>query len=79
MNLSRQVDDFRSFMDFDGGDSDNSGKPFPEAEKYEFEFRNVSFKYPKSENYALKNLSLKLNAGERLAVVGLNGAENPRL
>ncbi len=70
MNLSRQVDDFRSFMDFDGGDSDNSGKPFPEAEKYEFEFRNVSFKYPKSENYALKNLSLKLNAGERLAVVG---------
>lgn len=74
MNLSRQVDDFRSFMDFDGGDSDNSGKPFPEAEKYEFEFRNVSFKYPKSENYALKNLSLKLNAGERLAVVGLNGA-----
>ena len=61
-------------MDFDGGDSDNSGKPFPEAEKYEFEFRNVSFKYPKSENYALKNLSLKLNAGERLAVVGLNGA-----
>lgn len=74
MNLSRQVDDFRSFMDFDGGDSDNSGKPFPEAEKYEFEFRNVSFKYPKSENYALKNLSLRLNAGERLAVVGLNGA-----
>ena len=74
MNLSRQVDDFRSFMDFDGGDSDNSGKPVPEAEKYEFEFRNVSFKYPKSENYALKNLSLRLNAGERLAVVGLNGA-----
>lgn len=74
MNLSRQVDDFRSFMDFNGGDSDNGGKPVPEAEKYEFEFRSVSFKYPKSENYALKNLSLKLNAGERLAVVGLNGA-----
>lgn len=30
--------------------------------------------HPKAENYALKNLSLKVNAGERLAVVGLNGA-----
>lgn len=74
MQKSRQVDDFRSFMDFDGGDLDAPGKPVPESGSYEFEFRNVSFKYPKSENYALKNLSLKLNAGERLAVVGLNGA-----
>lgn len=74
MNRSRQVDDFRSFMDFDGGDTDVGGNPVPAMDKYEFEFRNVSFKYPKAENYALKNLSIKLNAGERLAVVGLNGA-----
>ena len=74
LQKSREVDDFRSFMDFDGGDKDNSGKIVPDLDRYEFEFRNVSFKYPKSENYALKNLSLKLNAGERLAVVGLNGA-----
>lgn len=74
LRLSRQVDDYRSFMDFDGGDNDDSGIDVPEMKNYEFEFRNVSFKYPKSENYALKNLTLKLNAGERLAVVGLNGA-----
>lgn len=74
LQKSRQVDDFRSFLDFDGGEKDSSGKPVPEFDSYEFEFRNVSFKYPKAENYALKNLSLKLNAGERLAVVGLNGA-----
>ncbi len=74
LQRSRQVDDFRSFLDFDGGDSSKSGKPVPKADGYEFEFRNVSFKYPKSEKYALKNLSLKLGAGERLAVVGLNGA-----
>ena len=74
LQKSREVDDFRSFMDFEGGDKDNSGKKVPELDRYEFEFRNVSFKYPKAENYALKNLSLKLNAGERLAVVGLNGA-----
>ena len=74
LQKSRQVDDFRSFLDFDGGEKDSSGKPVPESDSYEFEFRNVSFKYPKAKNYALKNLSLKLNAGERLAVVGLNGA-----
>lgn len=74
LQKSREVDDFRSFMDFNGGDKDDSGKPVPEFDSYEFEFRNVSFKYPNAENYALKNLSLKLNAGERLAVVGLNGA-----
>lgn len=41
---------------------------------YEFRFENVSFRYPESERYALKNLNLTLAAGERLAVVGLNGA-----
>lgn len=42
--------------------------------EYEIEFCNVSFKYPGTENYALRNLSLKLNIGQRLAVVGMNGS-----
>ena len=42
--------------------------------KYEIEFRNVSFKYAGSENYALKNVNLTFNVGERLAVVGMNGS-----
>ena len=46
----------------------------PSYSTYEFEFKNVSFKYPRAEKYALKDLNLKLIAGERLAVVGLNGA-----
>lgn len=73
LQRSRQVDDWRSFLDIDGGDPEE-GKAVPEYESYEFEFRNVSFKYPKAEKYALKNLSLTLKAGQRLAVVGLNGA-----
>lgn len=73
LQRSREVDDWRSFLDFDGGDPDE-GIPVPSMENYEFEFRNVSFQYPKAEKYALRNLSLTLKAGERLAVVGLNGA-----
>ncbi|MGN0164623.1 MAG: ABC transporter ATP-binding protein [Lachnospiraceae bacterium] len=73
LESSRQVDDFRSFMEFDETTTD-IGKTVPHFDSYEFEFRNVSFKYPKSEKYALKNMSIKIKAGERLAVVGLNGA-----
>ena len=42
--------------------------------EYEIEFKNVSFKYPGSASYALRNFSLKLRIGERLAVVGMNGS-----
>ena len=41
---------------------------------YEVEFRNVSFKYPGSDAYALRNLSIKFKIGSRLAVVGRNGS-----
>ena len=44
------------------------------GKKYEIEFRNVSFKYPGQENYALRNVSMKFCAGQRLAVVGMNGS-----
>ncbi len=39
-----------------------------------FTFENVSFKYPGSERYSLRNLSFHLKAGEKLALVGENGA-----
>ena len=42
--------------------------------EYEIEFKNVSFKYPGSDAYALKNLSFKFNIGKRVAVVGMNGS-----
>ncbi len=41
---------------------------------YEVEFRNVSFQYPGSVDYALKNVNIKFRIGERLAVVGRNGS-----
>lgn len=71
---SREVDDFRSFLDFDGGDGKVTGKELPKQYSYEFVFENVSFRYPRAERNALENLNLTLKAGERLAVVGLNGA-----
>ncbi|MGI6238856.1 MAG: ABC transporter ATP-binding protein [Christensenellales bacterium] len=42
--------------------------------EYDIEFHDVSFKYPGSEQYALRNLNLKLHIGQHLAVVGMNGS-----
>lgn len=41
---------------------------------YQIEFKNVSFKYPGTDEWALRNVSMKFNIGERLAVVGRNGS-----
>lgn len=43
-------------------------------DKFEIEFRNVSFKYPGAENDALKNINIHIKNGEKLAVVGRNGS-----
>ena len=39
-----------------------------------FEFHDVSFAYPETEPMILKNFSMKIKSGERLAVVGMNGS-----
>jgi ATP-binding cassette subfamily B protein len=41
---------------------------------YMIEFHTVSFKYPGNDEYSLKNFSLKLNIGQKLAIVGMNGS-----
>lgn len=71
---SSRVDDFRSFMDIRTSDEVKKTVPVPKADKYVFKFENVSFKYKGQDTYALKDLDLTLEAGQRLAVVGLNGA-----
>ncbi len=41
---------------------------------YEIEFRDVSFRYPGAETWALRHVSMKFRVGKRLAVVGRNGS-----
>ena len=42
--------------------------------EYYVEFRDVSFKYPGSDVWALRHVNLKFKVGEKLAVVGMNGS-----
>ncbi len=48
--------------------------PVEKTDKYEIEFKNVSFKYTGAEDFALKNINFKFALGERLAFVGMNGS-----
>lgn len=41
---------------------------------YEIEFRNVSFRYPGTENWVLRNVDMKFKIGDKLAIVGENGS-----
>ncbi|MBU5593044.1 ABC transporter ATP-binding protein/permease [Clostridium sp. MSJ-4] len=50
------------------------GKKIENIDSCIIEFKNVSFKYPRSANYTLKNVSITISNGEKLSVVGLNGA-----
>lgn len=42
--------------------------------EYEIELRNVSFRYPGSETWALRGVSARLCAGDKVAIVGPNGS-----
>ncbi len=42
--------------------------------EYELEFRNVSFHYPNNDRIILNNVSFCFKEGEKLAIVGANGA-----
>ena len=54
--------------------SKSGAKPFPEKIKDGFRFENVSFRYPGTERWAIRDLSFHLHPGEKLALVGENGA-----
>ena len=43
-------------------------------EKGTIEFKNVSFKYPDSDDYVLKNISFTVNKGETVAFIGSTGS-----
>ena len=44
------------------------------ASKHDIEFIDVSFKYPGTDEFVLKNITMRFNIGQRLAIVGENGS-----
>jgi ATP-binding cassette, subfamily B, bacterial len=66
--------DLIAFFDMESTvDSNPNGLPAPQPIQRGFEFRNVSFTYPGTDRTVLKNFSLTLSPGERIALIGENG------
>ena len=49
-------------------------RPVPVRIVRGIDFENVSFKYPNRDEFALKDVTLHIAAGEKIALVGANGA-----
>lgn len=76
-NLSVQsliVNDFRLFSSNESNASENTTISIPYSNTYQIEFKNVFFKYPNSDDFVFKDFSLKIEAGKKIAIVGLNGS-----
>ncbi len=53
----------------------SQGEIIPKEQRdWTIEFHNVSFKYPSSEEYALRNVSFKISSNSQTAIVGVNGS-----
>lgn len=53
----------------------SQGEIIPKKQSdWTIKFHNVSFKYPSSEEYALRNVSFKITSNSQTAIVGVNGS-----
>ena len=73
--LNQSMNRFRSYLEYPEHYLREGGKPVPgPAGPKRIELRHVSFRYGTEEKDVIRDLSLTLEPGEHLAVVGLNGA-----
>lgn len=72
--MTRMAYYFQNLRDFfDYEPKIESGKEIC-GEFQSLEFKNVSFRYPSAKENSLTNVSFKINKGETVALVGVNGA-----
>ena len=67
------VNYLRSYYDYLSLEVDDMPKAEVNSADFEIVFENVSFKYPNSDNYSLRNVNCTIRKGEKLAIVGQNG------
>lgn len=72
---SLYLQDLFDFLELEPLSKNDTGlRKVPRPIREGFRFEKVGFKYADSDNWALRNLSFTLHPGEKLALVGENGA-----
>ncbi len=72
LNNNTRLIELQEFMDIEP-QTEKSGTKLPSANP-RIEFCNVSFRYPSSEQYVLKDCSFTIEPHEKIGLIGLNGA-----
>ena len=68
------IENFRTFMDYKTKMPENENGKIPNRECVDICFKNVGFTYEGSKTPVLKNLNLTIPKGQKIAIVGHNGA-----
>jgi len=71
---SQRIDELRQLFELTPSFEDGNQKMPKVTTGPGIIFKNVSFKYPSSSKYVIKDLNLIINPGEKIAIVGHNGA-----
>ena len=72
--ISLNVDELNQFMSLPTTRHALGNLGIDYSKESVIEFKDVSFKYPGSDIYALKNINISINFKEKLCIVGANGA-----
>lgn len=73
-HLSSEVQDYRDFMELDLVQSTGDRKTDDLSLPIDIEFRQVCYRYPNADRDTIHDLNLKITAGEKVGLVGVNGA-----
>ncbi|BBF43380.1 ABC transporter, ATP-binding protein [Lachnospiraceae bacterium KM106-2] len=68
------VYDYFSFIEDPSFIKNKGTRKAIQGDTLEITFKDVSFKYPKTDKYILNHLNFTIHKGEKLAIVGINGA-----
>lgn len=68
------IENLRGFFEYEPKIKENENGIIPENKPHRLTLKNVSFKYEGQENEVLKNITLDIKEGQKVAFVGHNGA-----
>ena len=74
ISVNAQLKVFFDFLEMEEGLLDKGHIDHIDTSEVRIRFDNVSFKYPASEDYVLKDATFEIKNGETVALVGKNGA-----
>jgi len=76
LELRKKISFISEYVEFINikNNMDKSKSKTADMNDFELEFENVSFHYPNSKDEILKNVNFKIRKGDKLSIVGVNGA-----